>query len=62
MRTKEQYVRQCEYINRPGISNSERSHFSKVYGINRLSILNQLPEDVMHVILEGVFPLHLELY
>ena len=69
MRTKEEHTKQCEYVNRPGISSSERSHYSKVYGINRSTVLmelpdfnvvQQLPQDIMHVLLEGVFPLHLE--
>jgi len=42
-------------------------HFSKVYGVTRLSILDQvphfdlcrcMPHDMMHVILEGVLPRH----
>ena len=56
-------------IDRAGISESERSHYSKVYGINRSSILlelpyfdvtKQLPQDIMHVLLEGIFPLHVQ--
>lgn len=51
------------------ISSSEKQHYSKVYGINRASLLlelpnfdvtQQLPQDLMHVMLEGVFPMHLE--
>ena len=69
MRTKDEHMRQCGYIDRPGISNAERVHFSKVYGINRTSVLctlpyfditQQLPQDLMHVLLEGIFPLHME--
>ena len=69
MRTKQGHGVQCDYIDRPGITNSERVHYSKVYGINRRSILcqlpdfdvtQQLPQDLMHVLLEGIFPLHLE--
>lgn len=56
-------------MNRSDISGSERAHYSKVYGINRVSILGELPyfditenlpQDLMHILLEGVFPLHLE--
>lgn len=41
--------------------------FSKEYGVNRLSILNEVPQfdlcaciphDIMHVLLEGVLPRH----
>ena len=69
MRTKEEHTKQCEYIERPGITSSERCHYSKVYGINRSSVLlelpdfditQQLPQDIMHVLLEGIFPLHVE--
>ena len=64
------YKQQCQYIEREGISESEKSHFSKIYGINRRSALvdlpyfdvtTQLPEDIMHVLFEGVFPLSMEL-
>lgn len=69
MRTKEEHATQCEYVNRSGISEVERAHYSKVYGINRPSILlelgyfditQQLPQDLMHVLLEGIFPLHMK--
>ena len=69
MRTKEEHTKQCEYIERPGITSSERCHYSKVYGINKSSVLlelpdfditQQLPQDIMHVLLEGIFPLHVE--
>ena len=69
MRTKEQHVMQCQYIDGLNVSESEKTHYSKVYGITRSSILmsmpyfditRQLPQDLMHVLLEGVFPLHVE--
>ena len=69
MRNKETHAKQCMLIDRPGISVSERSHYSKVYGINRSTVLmelsefdvtKQLPQDLMHVILEGIFPLHMK--
>ena len=44
MRTKQDHVKHCEYITRPGTSNFERLHFSKVYGVNRASILMELAE------------------
>jgi hypothetical protein len=71
MRTLEMHRQHCEYIERNGISENERSHFSKIYGINRRSCLvdlpyfdvtKQLPEDIMHVLFEGLFPLSMELY
>ena len=67
MRNKEGYTKQCMYINASDISESEKLHYSKVYGINRSPILlelpyfdvtQHLPQDLMHVLLEGVFPLH----
>ena len=67
LRTKEEYNKRCE--SRDSISEAEKTHYSKVYGINQKSILNelpgfdvtqQLPQDLMHVLLEGIFPLHLE--
>ena len=51
-------------------SKSERDHYSLCYGINRESklaslepfdITKQLPQDVMHVLLEGIAPIHLGL-
>lgn len=56
-------------MSQPGISRSEKAHYSKVYGINQVSIITelmdfdvtkQLPQDLMHVILEGIYPLHME--
>ena len=57
LRTKESYNSQCNQVITYG------EHFSKTYGINRKSILNEsdfyhvvggLPPDIMHDILEGV--------
>lgn len=48
----------------------QSDHFSTKYGINRLSILDELPyfdltlclpHDIMHVILEGVLPRNIRL-
>lgn len=67
MRSKDQHIKHCQYIDRPGMSYSERDHYSKVYGVNRTSILcelphfdvtQQLPQDLMQVLLEGVFHIH----
>ena len=67
MRNKHHHTKHCQCIDQPGISDSERDHYSKVYGVNRTSILcelpnfdvtEQLPQDLMHVLLEGVFPIH----
>lgn len=67
MRSKDQHIKHCQYIDRLGMSDSERDHYSKVYGVNRTSILcdlphfdvtQQLPQDLMHVLLEGVFHIH----
>jgi hypothetical protein len=69
MRTKQDHVRQCDYIHLPGLSETEKSHYSKVFGINRASILMELsdfdvtrnlPQDLMHVLLKGVFIYHME--
>jgi len=63
MRNKELHEIQCGYNERKGISASERLHFSSTYGINRRSLLSkceifdviqQLPEDIMNVFLEGI--------
>ena len=69
MRTKEVHAQHCGYIDLPDASASEQRHYSKVYEINRSTILlslpnfditQQLPQDLMHVLLEGVFPVHME--
>ena len=70
LRDKDLHEKQCQYVERPGISSSEKEHFSKVYGINRKSLLarlthfdvtKQLPQDLMHVLFEGIFPFHVHL-
>ena len=67
LRNKELHEIQCGYVERNGIRASERLHFSSTYGINRRSLLSkcemfdvtqQLPEDIMHVFLEGMCVLH----
>ena len=67
--TRREHAKYSDLISRPDASVSERKHYSKVYGINRVSVVtqlqyfdvtSQLPQDLMHVLLEGVFPLHME--
>ena len=57
----------CNYIERTGITSSEKTHFSTTYGVNRRSdlaeldgfdVTDQLPQDIMHLFLEGVCVLH----
>lgn len=69
-RDKESHEKQCDRIEGPGITQEEKQHYSKVYGVNRRSILCELtsfditkniPQDMMHILLEGAFPLHLKL-
>lgn len=63
MRTKGSHNRHCKRLEQEDISTSERTHYSTTYGINRWSslaklepfnVVEQLPEDVMHILLEGV--------
>ena len=70
MRDKESHEKQCDRIEGEGISQEEKKHYSKVYGVNRRSILCELtsfditrniPQDMMHILLEGAFPIHLKL-
>lgn len=69
LRTRQEHAKHSDLISHPDLSDSEKQHYSKVYGINRVSVVtqleyfdvtNQLPQDLMHVLLEGVFPLHME--
>jgi hypothetical protein len=71
LRTLQLHLTQCSYVERPGISSEEKQHFSKVYGVNRKSILcdlpdfditTQLPQDIMHVLFEGLFHLQVRLF
>ena len=66
LRTKDAHKEQCDMMS-DDVSQAERQYYSKVYGINRSSaishldhfdITKQLPQDVMHVLLEGVVPLN----
>ncbi len=71
LREKEIHNQHCAMIAESGMSRAERQHYSKTYGVNRTSSLTllepfdvteQLPEDVMHVLLEGVVPVHIGLF
>ena len=70
MRDKESHEKHCDRIEGLGISQEEKQHYSKVYGVNRRSVLcgltsfdvtKNIPQDMMHILLEGAFPLHLKL-
>ena len=71
MRTMESHLKQCSFIEHCGISPEEKAHFSKVYGVNRKSILcklpdfditTQLPQDIKYLLFEGLFQMHVELF
>ena len=62
LRRIDQHRRHCALLDVPDCS--------RLYGVNRLSILDQapyfdlckcMPHDIMHVILEGILPLHCKL-
>ena len=65
-RTVESYDCHCSLLHGP-----LKEHHSTTYGINNKSVLNelegfhvansQLPQDMMHVLLEGVLPYELKL-
>ena len=44
MRSKSQHIKHCHYIEGQEISQSERKHYSKAYGVNRRSILCDLSQ------------------
>lgn len=65
LRTKESYFEQCSFLVGP-----LRAHFSKTYGINFMSVLEEapgysvvsgLPHDIMHDLYEGVIPYEMKL-
>ena len=67
LRNHDGHLQHCHYIEGEGVSSSEREHFSKVYGVNRCSLLTslphfnvtkQLPQDIMHMLFEGIFIYH----
>ena len=64
-------VANCKDIEKVGISESERKAHSKMSGVNRKSILCelpdfdvtlQLPQDVIHLLFEGLFHLQIKLF
>ncbi|XP_028412421.1 uncharacterized protein LOC114535241 [Dendronephthya gigantea] len=64
------HLQHIEDINDDALTNDDRMYWSKFWGINRLSILNEiryfdickcLPHDIMHILLEGVVPLEIKL-
>ena len=71
LRTKDAHKEQWDMMSDEDVSQAECQCCSKVYGINRSSALShlehfnvteQLPQDVMHVLLEGVVPLNTGLF
>ena len=71
LRTKVAHRKQCNTMTGKDVSQAERQYYSKVYGINRASAIShldhfdlteQLPQDVMQVLLEGVVPLNTGLF
>ena len=65
LRTVNSYFEQCSLLYGP-----LKSHYSKVYGINNMSVLeeapgysviNGLPHDIMHDLYEGVVPYEMKL-
>ena len=41
MRNKDQHKQHCNYLDH--LAMSERDHYFKVYGVNRTSIVNEVP-------------------
>ena len=71
LRNKNVHLQQCRFIERPGIREDEKQHYSKVYGVNRMSILcdlpyfdvtAQLPQDVMHLLFEGLYHFQIKVF
>ena len=65
LRTSESHFAQCQLLQGP-----LKNHYSTVYGINRLSILEEVPgfsvvngihHDIMHDVFEGVVPFEVKL-
>ena len=66
LRSDSQYMDQCKLLDGP-----LRDHYSKLYGINRCSVLSEipfysmfsggLPHDIMHDVFEGVAPVEMSL-
>jgi hypothetical protein len=71
LRNRTQHLQQCQLIEQVGMQEREKNHYSKVYGVNRQSILcdlpgfdvtAQLPQDIMHLLFEGLFHLQTKLF
>ncbi|KAL2076343.1 hypothetical protein ACEWY4_028044 [Coilia grayii] len=67
-RTLEKHIRQCDEIEKAN-TDLLRSNLKTTYGINRRSelvdfpsfdVIQQTPQDVMHVILEGIAPMEIK--
>ena len=67
LRNQNLHNKHCEYVERKNIEKSEKRYFSTTFGVNRKSALakfdgfditDQLPQDIMHLFLEGVCVLH----
>ena len=67
-RTLEKHIRQCDEIEKAN-TDLVRNSLRTTYGINRRSklvefpafdIIQQTPQDIMHVILEGIAPLEIK--
>lgn len=64
LRNLHQHLRHCDMLN-----TEDSASFSVEYGVNRLSLLNEvpnfdlckcLPHDIMYVIFEGILPRHIQ--
>lgn len=64
---KSHHNRHCNFVEREDIFRYVKLHYSSTYGVNRRSALaqvkvfdvtDQLLEDVMHILFEGVCMLH----
>lgn len=71
LRSPEEHSRHCNILEMEDLNETDRQHFSLVFGVNRRSLLctscyfdvtsGALLPDVMHDFLEGVVPLELKL-
>ncbi|KAL2102281.1 hypothetical protein ACEWY4_001449 [Coilia grayii] len=68
-RTQAKHIRQCLEIDKATTDNL-KAHLKTTYGINRRSrlvdfpafdLINQTPQDIMHIIFEGVAPMEIKL-
>lgn len=65
IRTLEKHIRQCQEIDKAS-TDTLKASLRTTYGINRRSIfvdfplldlIRQTPQDIMHVVLEGIAPM-----